>query len=390
MEFAIGVFAVLIRSLVGLWGYSGAGKPPMFGDFEAQRHWLEITTSISIRDWYRHTPLNDLLYWGLDYPPLTAYVSYAYGKLAKVLVPKLVEFETSRGHESLSGKVYMRATVLMSDILLYIPTIIVMNRKVTVETSKLGNVTNTNSELCATLSALMLPALLLIDHGHFQYNGVCLALALIGILHISSDSDIVGSIAFCLSLNFKQMSLYYAPVFFCCLLRKCFMEPTITAKAVRFVHLGVTVVTTFGILWMPFCIWHSEEESCASSLLQVLSRQFPFSRGIFEDKVANIWYTLSVVVDFRTFMTAQQLLASSLSLTLLLLFPTCLHLLTRPATLVTLLFAMMNSSLAFFLASFQVINVMFVILYIWISCYFYDDFCVIFPSCKRRLENFTL
>lgn len=353
MEFAA-VIAILIRGVVGLWGYSGAGKPPMFGDCEAQRHWLEVTISLPIGDWYRHTSANNLFYWGLDYPPLTAYVSYVYGKLAQVLVPKLVEFETSRGHESVSGKVYMRATVLLADILLLIPVILSMSKHIAADLSKLGRSSTPRSEYCATLSALLLPALVLIDHGHFQYNGVCLALALLGVLNISLDSDIVGSIAFCLSLNFKQMTLYYAPVFFCCLLRKCLVEPTLSAKLVRFVRLGVTVVATFGVLWAPFCIWHSEEDTCVSSLSQVLSRQFPFSRGIFEDKVANIWYSLSVVVDFRTFMSPSQLLASSLSLTLALLFPTCLHLLTRPASIVTLLFAMINSSLAFFLASFQV------------------------------------
>jgi hypothetical protein len=35
------------------------------------------------------------------------------------------------------------------------------------------------------------------------------------------------------------------------------------------------------------------EETCLSSLILVLQRQFPFSRGIFEDKVANLWYMFS-------------------------------------------------------------------------------------------------
>ena len=32
---------------------SGAGKGPMFGDYEAQRHWMEITYNLPITEWYR-------------------------------------------------------------------------------------------------------------------------------------------------------------------------------------------------------------------------------------------------------------------------------------------------------------------------------------------------
>jgi alpha-1,3-glucosyltransferase len=51
----------------------------MFGDYEAQRHWMEITFNLNVRDWYQNTTENDLNYWGLDYPPLTAYHSYLMG-----------------------------------------------------------------------------------------------------------------------------------------------------------------------------------------------------------------------------------------------------------------------------------------------------------------------
>lgn len=43
--------ALLVRAAVGMWGYSGQGKPPMYGDFEAQRHWMEITTATPIGEW---------------------------------------------------------------------------------------------------------------------------------------------------------------------------------------------------------------------------------------------------------------------------------------------------------------------------------------------------
>jgi alpha-1,3-glucosyltransferase len=71
------ILAGLFRWAVGLWGYSGYQKPPMHGDFEAQRHWMEITTHLPMSMWYFY----DLPYWGLDYPPLTAYHSWICGKM---------------------------------------------------------------------------------------------------------------------------------------------------------------------------------------------------------------------------------------------------------------------------------------------------------------------
>ena len=47
----------------------------MYGDYEAQRHWLEITLHLPTSWWYRY----DLQYWGLDYPPGTAYHSWLLG-----------------------------------------------------------------------------------------------------------------------------------------------------------------------------------------------------------------------------------------------------------------------------------------------------------------------
>lgn len=55
----------------------GFQTPPMHGDYEAQRHWMEITTQLPVSEWYFY----DLQYWGLDYPPLTAYHSWLLGKM---------------------------------------------------------------------------------------------------------------------------------------------------------------------------------------------------------------------------------------------------------------------------------------------------------------------
>ena len=49
----------------------------MFGDFEAQRHWMEISLHLPLKEWYYY----DLQWWGLDYPPCTAYLSLLFAKL---------------------------------------------------------------------------------------------------------------------------------------------------------------------------------------------------------------------------------------------------------------------------------------------------------------------
>jgi hypothetical protein len=67
----------LFRWTTSLWGYSGFESPPMHGDFEAQRHWMEITRHLPARDWYFY----ELEWWGLDYPPLTAYHSWILGMM---------------------------------------------------------------------------------------------------------------------------------------------------------------------------------------------------------------------------------------------------------------------------------------------------------------------
>lgn len=103
---SIAVFGLLVRLGVSLHSYSGAKNPPKYGDFEAQRHWMEITLNLPVRDWYTNTTHNDLSYWGLDYPPLTAYQSLFHGLFLRLFHKPSVELFASRGHESYLGFVF--------------------------------------------------------------------------------------------------------------------------------------------------------------------------------------------------------------------------------------------------------------------------------------------
>ncbi|CAM9179196.1 unnamed protein product [Discosporangium mesarthrocarpum] len=394
--------SLLVRQLVSLWPYSGAGTPPMYGDYEAQRHWMEVTVNLPIGEWYRY----DLPYWGLDYPPLTAYVSWACGTLSRFLDPPSMVLDSSRGYETASHKTFMRLTVLTLDLFIYFPAAFILARRIwepfpfhglntsqgkarqskaesnvplssptagRVETSRFS----ATSGSCAIFAlALLQPSLVLIDHGHFQYNSVCLGLAMgaaAAVLRGGKMGGVLGSILFSLSLNFKQMALYYAPAFFFSLLAWCVSPARGETRGGlhltrqwfgalgRVLMLGVTVVATFVCLWGPFCVYHHtsrtcDGSTCLSSLGQILARQFPFSRGLFEDKVANLWFCADVVFNIRQRLALPQLVKMALMATLCLVAPVGVELMRPGKTLSPqrLVLALVNSSLAFFLCSFQV------------------------------------
>ncbi|KAL1776492.1 dolichyl pyrophosphate Man9 c2 alpha-1,3-glucosyltransferase [Sigmodon hispidus] len=118
------LIGLTVRWTVSLNPYSGAGKPPMFGDYEAQRHWQEITFNLPVKEWYFNSSDNNLQYWGLDYPPLTAYHSLLCAYVAEFINPDWVALHTSRGYESQAHKLFMRTTVLVADLFIYIPAVL--------------------------------------------------------------------------------------------------------------------------------------------------------------------------------------------------------------------------------------------------------------------------
>ncbi|CAH1776224.1 unnamed protein product [Owenia fusiformis] len=329
---------VVVRWSVSLNSYSGAGKAPMYGDYEAQRHWMEITYNLPVSQWYMNGTNNDLQYWGLDYPPLTAYHSWLCGVVANRVNSSWVELLKSHGMESYDHKLFMRYSVLVVDVLIYIPAAIAyVFNEVSADTQV--------KKLAEASVFLLYPGLILIDYGHFQYNCVSLGFALLAIYFLDKGRDLWGSIMFCFALNYKQMELYHAAPFFFYLLGSAFRSKK-ENWFFKLVKLGVVVICSFMLCWFPF-IFDINQAS------QVLHRLFPFARGIFEDKVANFWCSISVAVKLKNFLDQQQLVFLCLGTTVVALLPSCLHLLVKPSTR-TFKYALVNSSLTFFLFSFQV------------------------------------
>jgi alpha-1,3-glucosyltransferase len=147
----------------------------------------------------------------------------------------------------------MRGTVLVCDLILFIPAMyFLLDALISKRDSRSTSSTTQHPSLpviTCLLLALIQPSFILIDHGHFQYNNVALALCALSVWLITSDSQLLGSIAFVCALSFKQMSLYFAlPVFFY-LLRHCFHH---ASPLKRLATIGCVVILTFAVMFAPF------------------------------------------------------------------------------------------------------------------------------------------
>ncbi|KAK3337219.1 ALG6, ALG8 glycosyltransferase family-domain-containing protein [Cercophora scortea] len=367
---AVGLF----RWAAGLWGYSGFQKPPMFGDYEAQRHWMEITTNLPVSQWYFH----DLEWWGLDYPPLTAYHSWLCGKIGSLIDPAWFALSTSRGLHDPTLKIFMRGTVVVSEYLIYIPAAVVFVRRF----SRLAGVSSWTASV-ALVAILMQPATILIDHVHFQYNTVMLGFVLATMSSMLAGRYMWSAVYFVAALGFKQMALYYAFPVFAYLLGSC-LVPRINFP--RLFGISLVTAVSFAILITPLVLGTLSDVKrgidprpdlkgsrpplplfqgladyiatdtfyypVVEQLVQMIHRVFPFARGLFEDKVANFWCALNVVFKLKQY-PSELLQRGALLATLATIIPPNLILLFRPRKLLLPL-AFATTAWGFFLFSYQV------------------------------------
>ncbi|KAG2393127.1 hypothetical protein C9374_009704 [Naegleria lovaniensis] len=305
---------MLFRICIAMYQpHSGKSNPPMYGDFEAQRHWIEITKHLPISEWYFY----DLEYWGLDYPPLTAFHHYLMGKFSDLfgLCEGCFDFLSSRGNQSHQTVMFMRVSVIVSDLVLYIPAcfLLLMEFRERYKNS-----------MWECIWLICFPSLILIDHGHFQFNNIFLGLTLLSIYFLiqfqKNDSNLLSLSLACLlfvcSVCYKQMALYYSLSFFFYILAQSLSRP----KA--FMVVALSVITSFGIIFAPFLM----QSNGLNVFLQVIHRMFPFKRGLFEDKVASFWCSTSIFIKWNQLFNEKALVRLSTISTLVVALPSCLHL----------------------------------------------------------------
>ena len=362
----------LFRWCTAIWPYSGYAKPPMHGDFEAQRHWMEVTTNLPVTHWYFH----DVEWWGLDYPPLTAYHSWLLGKLGTSIQPSWFALYLSHGLDDPDLKVYMRATVLISECLIYIPAVIICVRHF----ARLHHINAWESSIALT-ATLMQPATILIDHGHFQYNTVMLGFVVATMSSILAGRALWSCVFFVCALCFKQMALFYAPAVAAYLTGIC-LFPKI--RMLRLIGIAIVTLLSIAVVYTPLILGTAYDtqrriplpsDAAAPPLLsavpiklsekswyypyilqlaQSTHRIFPFARGLFEDKVANIWCAIHSSGLHKLNRYSSTLLSrAALALTLSSILPPCIMIFLRPKRQLTP-YTLAATAWGFFLCSYQV------------------------------------
>lgn len=199
----------------------------------------------------------------------------------------------------------------------------------------------------------------------------------------AKGQDVLGAIFFVLSLGFKQMALYYAPAIGSYLAGKCiylgfvsgcvlvtYPSKNVDSQLFRgrlFVRLGLVTSLTFILLFLPFL----PPFAPLFAIFDPITRIFPFNRGLFEDKVANFWCASNVVFKWKYWASPDVLVKLSAGLTAIGFLPSVVGVIQGSwksqlaatdkdaappvtPTLPLLPFALLTSSMSFFLFSFQV------------------------------------
>lgn len=331
----------------------GERTPPMYGDYEAQRHWMEITLNLPAKDWYKDTSDNNLSYWGLDYPPLSAYASFATGWFVSLVDPAAVALHDSRGYETQTSRAAMRLSVVVTDLLVFFPSLLACVY-VVYKKSKPGSSFSCwcecGSELFRSAAfCLSLPALLLVDHAHFQYNNVSLGLFLAALTCFVKEHDVLGSAFFCAAIYFKHMLMYYALAIFAFLVSRMFRLYKGRGAMAAGLYAAKILATIITISCLIFAPWLMDGEL----LRGMLVRLFPISRGLYEDKVANVWCSVSVLFKVNRWLAGKSLFLFCAIITLLASLPFCVGVSLQPSS-TRLLLATFGCSLSAYLFSFQV------------------------------------
>lgn len=229
-------------------------------DFEVHRNWLAITSSLPLSRWYVEATSE----WTLDYPPLFAWFEWLLS-LGAPFFDRGMLVISATPYATFGTVLYQRLTVVVFDLLLLAGSVALASSAPKV---------SKNDAVAAVALTFLNAGLLLVDHVHFQYNGMLIGLLLLSCACLGSGRELLAALVFALLLNLKHLFLFAAPLFFVQLLQHHVLRqqaPTIAALG-RLTLLGSLVLAVFALSAGPFV--------ALGQIRQLGVRLFPFGRGL--------------------------------------------------------------------------------------------------------------
>ncbi|KAM6911413.1 dolichyl pyrophosphate Glc1Man9GlcNAc2 alpha-1,3-glucosyltransferase isoform 2-T2 [Lycodopsis pacificus] len=231
--------------------------------------------------------------WTLDYPPLFAWFELGLSQVAQLFDGDMLLVE-NLNYVSPSAVLFQRLSVIFTDVLF-----IYAARECCRCVQEQKGSRDVLSRPSFVLAVLLLWnfGLLIVDHVHFQYNGFLLGFLLLSLAKHLQNRHLQGALLFSVLLNLKHIYLYVAPAYGVYLLRSyCFTEDqhdgSISWRSfspLRLLSLGGIVSSVCALSFGPFIVM--------GQLPQVLSRLFPFKRGLCHAYWAPNFWALYNMLD---------------------------------------------------------------------------------------------
>ncbi|XP_029303989.1 dolichyl pyrophosphate Glc1Man9GlcNAc2 alpha-1,3-glucosyltransferase [Cottoperca gobio] len=251
-------------------------------DFEVHRNWLAVTHSLPVSRWYHENSSE----WTLDYPPLFAWFELGLSHAARHFDSDMLQLQ-NLNYVSRQTVLFQRLSVVFTDGLF-----IYAARECCRCVQEQKGTRDVLIRPSFVLAVLLLWnfGLLVVDHIHFQYNGFLFGFLLLSLAKHLQSRHLQGALLFAVLLNLKHIYLYVAPAYGVYLLRSyCFTQDGRDGSVrwssfspLRLLALGSIVASVCALSFGPFVYM--------GQLPQVLSRLFPFKRGLCHAYWApNFW-----------------------------------------------------------------------------------------------------
>eukprot|EP00850_Spirogloea_muscicola_P021320 SM000244S08555 [mRNA] locus=s244:117083:119975:- [translate_table: standard] len=251
-------------------------------DFEVHRHWMALTRSLPLVQWYA----DETSEWTLDYPPLFAWLERLLAIPAAAVDPLIVDLHGGLGYASPATVLYLRSTVMVADCLLYY-ALWRFCRDMGEERRRL-----------TSAAVLLSPGLIMVDHVHFQYNGFLLGILVLSLAMLKEGKGLLGGVLFALLVCLKHLFAVAGPVYL--------IDPPPSASlpgkaSSAEIHGfgGISFGSSLGSLW-SFLVPRPGMSSlfCFDIVQgkQLFTRLFPFGRGLCHAYWApNVWAIYNVL-----------------------------------------------------------------------------------------------